>query len=372
MKNNLPNAKNLTDASFSEAVLAWFAVAGRKDLPWQQQPTPYRVWVSEIMLQQTQVNTVLGYYQNFMQHFPDLQSLANAPLDGVLAQWSGLGYYARARNLHRAAQLIQQEFHGEFPQDFEHVTRLPGIGRSTAGAILALSFGQSHPILDGNVKRVLCRYHAVASATDVPATSHLLWELASAYTPQQHVGEYTQAMMDLGATLCTRSRPQCPHCPIQAQCVAFQQGNPQAYPVPKARKILPVKTVVFLMLQSPTGAVLLEQRATQGIWGGLWSFPECAEVAEILPYCTQQLNITVKEYQVWETLRHSFTHFHLDILPVQIAVNQEQSTAIALSNRVWYKVTTPMKLGLAAPVSRLIQQLTIFSPPELSVQASFL
>jgi len=352
--------KNVINTEFSDAVLTWFAEHGRKDLPWQQQPTAYRVWVSEIMLQQTQVNTVLGYYQNFMQHFPDIQSLAAAPLDEVLAQWSGLGYYARARNLHRAAQQIQQQFKGEFPQEFEQVIALSGIGRSTAGAILALAFGQSHPILDGNVKRVLCRYHAIPTPADEAATSRLLWELATNYTPVEQVGEYTQAMMDLGATLCTRSRPQCSRCPIQANCQAAQQGNPQAYPVPKLRKTIPVKTAVFLMLQQPTGEILLEQRPAQGIWGGLWSFPECADVNEIISYCEQELGIQVQKYKIWESLRHTFTHFHLDILPVQITINREQSTAIALSNRVWYKVATPIKLGLAAPVARLIQELTAF------------
>jgi A/G-specific adenine glycosylase len=285
--------------------------------------------------------------------------LANAPLDSVLAQWSGLGYYARARHLHRAAQMIWQQYEGNFPEDFEHIIQLPGIGRSTAGAILALAFRKPYPILDGNVKRVLCRVHAI----DKPPheVQNDLWALATQYMPQHHVAEYTQAMMDLGATVCTRTRPNCTQCPLQSRCRARE--NPCIYPVPKAKKQLPVRQVIFFMLQQrTTGAVLLEQRPSQGIWGGLWSFPESTGFEELPQQC-QQLGFSISQYYTWETIRHTFTHFHLDILPVHIMLTEAQAKTIALSGKVWYNPNTPPQLGLAAPVNRLIQQLSpTFAP----------
>ena len=217
-------------------MIAWFAQHGRKDLPWQQDPTPYRVWVSEIMLQQTQVRTVIPYYQRFMQAFPDLRALAAAPLDQVLHHWSGLGYYARARNLHRAAQRIRDDHAGRFPEDIEVVMRLPGIGRSTAGAVLSLACGQRHAILDGNVKRVLARFHAVEGWPGKTAVLEQLWALAEAATPQRDVAAYNQAMMDLGATLCRRGTPECPSCPLQSDCRACKLGRQSEFPAPRPRR----------------------------------------------------------------------------------------------------------------------------------------
>lgn len=341
---------------FSQQVLAWFAQYGRKDLPWQDNPTPYRVWVSEIMLQQTQVVTVIPYYQRFMARFPDIASLAAAHIDDVLHHWSGLGYYARARHLHRAAQTVQQEYNGVFPSDFDAVLSLAGIGRSTAGAILALSQQQPYPILDGNVKRVLCRYHAVSGWPNAAQVSDQLWRLATAHTPRQDVAEYTQAMMDLGATVCRRSRPLCLQCPLQSGCQALQQQAVADYPTPRPRKTLPEKHTIFIMLRRQT-AVLLQQRPASGIWGGLWCFPELTALCELSAWCQQQLQFTPATWQTWANLAHTFTHFHLQIQPVLVNVPAEDSQLILPKGYIWYQLQQPQNLGLAAPVVKLLQKL---------------
>ena len=232
-------------SSFSDRVLHWFDAHGRKHLPWQQQISAYRVWVSEIMLQQTQVTTVIGYFERFMQRFPDVVTLANAPQDDVLHLWTGLGYYARARNLHKAAQQIATDHGGEFPQTLEQVMALPGIGRSTAGAILSIACGKSHPILDGNVKRVLARYYAIEGWPGKRAVEDTLWQHATENTPATRTNHYTQAMMDLGAMICTRSKPACDKCPLQSDCIAYAQGKQNEYPGKKPKKTLPVKSTVM-------------------------------------------------------------------------------------------------------------------------------
>ena len=340
--------------SFSQRLLNWFDRYGRTDLPWQQHPTPYRVWISEIMLQQTQVNTVIPYYQRFIQRFTDIPTLAAATNDDVLHYWTGLGYYARARNLHRAAQLIVSEYAAELPTDLATLMGLPGIGRSTAGAILALAHRQRQPILDGNVKRVLCRYHALEGSPTETKVANQLWGLADQHTPNRRVAAYTQAIMDLGATICTRSRPKCALCPFTQDCAARLQGQPEAYPTPKPRKTKPVKSLTFIMLQNPLGEVLLQKRPTTGVWGGLWSFPECPTTADISAWCQQHLNQAVPKWETWQSLRHTFTHFHLDITPVHISPIEKTQTT-ALKQSIWYN--NSMSLGLAAPVVRLLEQL---------------
>ena len=273
---------------FAERLLAWFADHGRHDLPWQRDPSPYGVWVSEIMLQQTQVATVIPYYERFMARFPDLAALAEAPLDEVLAHWSGLGYYARARNLHRAARQAMAEHGGRLPETIDALQALPGIGRSTAGAILSLALGQRHPILDGNVKRVLARHAAVAGWPGKAAVQRTLWELAEARTPRRRVADYNQAMMDLGATLCTRARPACERCPVAADCRAREQGLQTDYPGPRPRRELPERQVQMLLVRDPQGRVLLERRPPQGVWGGLWCLPELATEADPLARCRER------------------------------------------------------------------------------------
>ncbi|MDM8557417.1 A/G-specific adenine glycosylase [Candidatus Parabeggiatoa sp. HSG14] len=345
--------------SFSQRLLTWFDKYGRTDLPWQKKITSYRVWVSEIMLQQTQVNTVIPYYQRFMERFTDVQTLADASLDEVLHYWTGLGYYARARHLHKASQQICTEHEGKLPIDLEKLMRLPGIGRSTGGAILALAHKQRYPILDGNVKRVLCRYYAIDGWAGKTKIANNLWHLAEKNTPKKRVAAYTQAIMDLGATVCTRTKPHCQFCPFSDDCIAHQNHCETVYPTPKPRKTLPIKTITFIMLQNSLGEVLLEKRPSKGIWGGLWSFPECLRIDDIPAWCQQNLNNTTLKCYTWQPLRHTFTHFHLEITPVLIPIETEISQTVILKNIVWYNPTQPQLYGLAAPVVRLLKQLTV-------------
>lgn len=343
--------------AFDHKVLVWFKDHGRKDLPWQRDPTPYRVWVSEIMLQQTQVNTVIPYYQRFMARFPDVVSLADAPPDAVLHLWSGLGYYARARNLHKAAQQVRDRHGGVFPDTFEDVAALPGVGRSTAGAILSLALGQHHAILDGNVKRVLARCFAVAGWPGQSAVLARLWELSETLTPAEGVAEFNQAMMDLGATVCTRARPACGACPLAADCVARAQGNPAAYPGKKPRKDLPVRQVRMLLIRDPAGQVLLEQRPPTGIWGGLWGLPELAMGDDPLAWVRERFGQSPAAQQSLPDRRHTFSHFHLDIAPLQILLPEPGWLALEGPDRVWYNPAQPDARGLAAPVSRLLDEI---------------
>ncbi|MFN2348462.1 MAG: A/G-specific adenine glycosylase, partial [Thioalkalivibrio sp.] len=296
----------MSDPDFSQRLLAWFKRHGRHDLPWQQDPTPYRVWVSEIMLQQTQVSTVISYYQRFMTRFPDVARLAAAPLDDVLHHWSGLGYYARARNLHKAAGLICERHGGLFPGDIEALEALPGIGRSTAGAILALTCGQRQPILDGNVKRVLARHAGVSGWSGEAKVLRRLWQLADARTPDRQVDAYTQAIMDLGATLCTRSRPRCEICPVAADCVARATVRTRELPAPRPKRDQPLRETGMLMVTSPAG-VLLERRPAQGLWGGLWGFPEVADADHALAWCRAHLGGVQGGLESWQPFIHSFT-----------------------------------------------------------------
>jgi len=316
------------------------------------------VWVSEIMLQQTQVVTVIPYFERFMERFPDICSLAQASADQVLHHWSGLGYYARARHLHAAAQQIVAEFDGRFPETFAAVVELPGIGRSTAGAILSLTCGQCYPILDGNVKRVLTRYHAVAGWPGQSQVQKHLWILAEQYTPAQQTAAYTQAIMDLGATLCTRSRPRCDACPVSKGCAAHAAGKETDFPSPRPKKNLPVRSVCMLMLCNEAGEVLLEQRPPTGIWGGLWSFPEFQAVDGIAGHCAEALGIKVSEPEAWPSVRHTFSHFHLDITPVFARASEYPLSVMEDARRLWYNSTADDERGLAAPVEKLLQRLS--------------
>ncbi len=341
----------------SERVLEWFDRHGRKDLPWQCNPTPYRVWVSEIMLQQTQVTTVIPYYERFMASFPDVTALAEAPRDEVLHHWSGLGYYARARNLHRAAQIVLDRYQGEFPQRIEELIELPGIGRSTAGAVLALARGERHPILDGNVKRVLARFHAVDGWPGKTAVAKRLWELAEWHTPDARVADYTQAIMDLGATLCTRPKPDCGRCPLAADCAAHASGREMAFPGKRVRKAKPLKTTTMLLAHCD-GELYLERRPSAGIWGGLWSLPEIASRDELDGWCSSRLGLAPVEVIGWASLRHSFSHFDLDIEPVEVRLAARSRRVSDGDDALWYALDRPPGVGLAAPVKTLIDQLT--------------
>ncbi|MGB5332788.1 MAG: A/G-specific adenine glycosylase [Woeseiaceae bacterium] len=341
--------------SFSDRLLAWFDTHGRKDLPWQQGSDAYRIWVSEIMLQQTQVLTVIPYFERFIESFPTVTALADADLDEVLHHWSGLGYYARARNLHRAARTIRDDHGGAFPTDIDDVIALPGIGRSTAGAILSLALDQRHPILDGNVKRVLARHAAVDGWVGKTAVTRKLWQLAESHTPGRRSAAYTQAIMDLGATLCTRSSPACSRCPVQVDCAAHASATVDDYPGRKPKKEKPLRQTTMLMARH-SERVYLERRPEAGIWGGLWSLPELGE-RRIEDWCEETLGATTTATECWQTLRHSFSHYDLDIQPILVRVDAPLSKVADSDNTTWYRLDETPPGGIAAPVKKLIDQL---------------
>ncbi|WP_447588507.1 A/G-specific adenine glycosylase [Aquipseudomonas campi] len=344
----------MSPEQFSSAVLTWYDQHGRKDLPWQQGITPYRVWVSEIMLQQTQVSTVLGYFDRFMQALPTVRDLAEAPEDEVLHLWTGLGYYTRARNLQKTAQIVMREHGGEFPRDVEALTELPGIGRSTAGAIASLSMGLRAPILDGNVKRVLARYVAQEGYPGEPKVAKQLWAVAERFLPQTRVNHYTQAMMDLGATLCTRSKPSCLICPLQSGCEAHLLGLEIRYPIAKPRKELPQKRTLMPILANRDGAILLYRRPSTGLWGGLWSLPELDDLDALAPLASQHA-LRLGERRELAGLTHTFSHFQLAIEPWLVQVDSP-APGVAEGDWLWYNLATPPRLGLAAPVKKLLKR----------------
>ncbi|MCF7969676.1 MAG: A/G-specific adenine glycosylase [Methylococcaceae bacterium] len=344
----------MTPHAFQSNLLQWFDQFGRKDLPWQLPVTPYRVWVSEVMLQQTQVATVIPYFNKFIQRYPDVDALANAPLDEVLSLWAGLGYYARARNLHKAAGLIQQA--GYFPDSLESLMALPGIGQSTAGAILSIAFTKSEPILDGNVRRVLARFKAIQGWTGGNAVNKKLWGVSAFYTPEKRVADYTQAMMDLGATLCTRSKPNCSACPLRSNCLAFQQGRVHELPTPKVSKKIPIKQSVFVLLLNQDNEVLLEKRAPVGIWGGLWSVPEINDMQELEEWCHSR-SISVVKKEVLATRRHTFSHYHLDYEPILLYVDNPINNVLEADKALWYKHLETKNIALPAPVKQLFDEM---------------
>jgi A/G-specific adenine glycosylase len=341
-------------AAFAPRVLAWFARHGRHDLPWQHPRSAYRVWVSEVMLQQTQVATAIPYFERFIERFPDTRALADAPLDEVLHLWSGLGYYARARNLHRAARWLGDHRGGELPNTLEALQELPGIGRSTAGAILALAFDQRQPILDGNVKRVLARWFGVDGyPSDAPVTARL-WALSDAVTPASCAADFVQAIMDLGATLCTRTRPACAACPVGDDCVARATGRADQLPAAKPRHARPTRAVFWLVVRRGP-SVLLEQRPPRGVWGGLWGFPEFASRARA-ERALRGVSAAGRA-MVAPVIEHSFTHFNLRITPLLAELPRAGSELVEGPARAWYNSDSPARLGFAAPVAELLRSL---------------
>ncbi len=343
-------------SAIQQAILSWYDIHGRKTLPWQQNINPYRVWLSEVMLQQTTVAAVVPYFERFTESFPNVADLAAADVDSVLHLWSGLGYYSRARNLHKAARMIVSEFGGHFPDSPEDLQKLPGVGRSTAGAIASISMGIRAPILDGNVKRVLCRLHALQGWPGKSAVAKELWTLAEKYTPDSRLSDWTQAMMDMGATLCTRSKPDCASCPISQWCEAHAQGKEMDFPEPKPRKVLPEKQIRMLMLVNTHGEVLLEKRPPVGIWGGLWSFPELSVDTELQIHTEEQLGLTISEPELWNRFRHTFSHYHLDIEPVKAFVISTDDQ-VADNQKHWHPIRElgqMSSIGLPAPVQNLL------------------
>ena len=349
---------SLAAEAVAPALLEWHARDGRHHLPWQQDRTPYRVWVSEIMLQQTQVTTVVAYYERFMGRFPDVCSLAAAPVDEVLHLWSGLGYYARARNLHRAAVRIRDDCGGELPREFAQLAALPGIGRSTAGAILALAYGARFPILDGNVRRVLARYFGVAGPSAERSVAQRLWELSERCTPQVEVDAYTQAIMDLGATVCVRRKPLCTHCPLAQKCFARRTGRQHELPAPRVRRSRRLRRAFMVVALQDDGSVLLERRPESGVWGGLWCLPEFATATAAGAFVRACLRAAAIEPQPLSEIQHAFTHFDLAITPLLVrcagawAVRQEGAQA-----SLWYNIRAPARIGLPAPITTLLASL---------------
>ncbi len=342
--------------SLAIRLLDWYDQHGRHDLPWQLNPTPYRVWISEIMLQQTQVTTVIPYYQRFMSSFPDVKTLADATQDQVLAHWSGLGYYARARNLHKTAQIIQQQHKLRFPESQEDLEALPGIGRSTAGAIRALAHKQYAVILDGNVKRVLCRHDAVPGWPGKSAVAKGLWQVAEDYTPKQRVDDYTQAIMDLGATLCTRTKPRCDDCPLQTTCVAKAQGNPSAYPEKKPPKKKPQREETMLLMVNEERQWLMQRRPEKGIWGGLWSFPVLEQDIVLEVYLAAR-GLKAQSQKALPPLTHQFSHFGLTIKPLEVRVSTTRVQEQHDGSSQWVSLPQGLPGGVPAPITRLIEQL---------------
>ncbi len=345
---------------FAARLLQWFDQYGRKDLPWQQNKTPYRVWVSEIMLQQTQVASVIVYYQRFMQSFPDVKTLANAPEDQVLEHWAGLGYYARARNLHKAAKQIVAQHEAVFPDSFDDIIALPGIGRSTAGAILSIAFKQRASILDGNVKRVLCRHRAIDEWPGKTSIETTLWSLAGALTPEQNVDRYTQAIMDLGATLCTRTKPTCEACPVNDDCLAKQRNLQAELPKPKPKKTIPLRHTWMTHVENSQGEILLEKRPPSGIWGGLYSLPEWpAELdsAEIAAELTRQYGFELTSITEATPFVHTFSHYKLAIQPIQVKVLNSGLGIRSNDTLLWVKKDKLQQLGLPAPVTKYLNKL---------------
>lgn len=345
-----------TPPPFAERLLGWFDHHGRHDLPWQKNITPYRVWLSEIMLQQTQVATVIPYFQRFTERYPRVEDLANAEIDDVLHLWTGLGYYARARNLHKAAKQVVTEFGGEFPASVDELCTLPGIGQSTAGAIVSIAFKQRAAILDGNVKRVIARHQAIPGWPGQTAVHKQLWEIAEHYTPQQRFAEYTQAIMDLGATLCTRSKPACDACPVAEDCKARLAGTIDQYPGKKPKKALPVKKAYWLVIQPDKDSVILENRPPAGLWGGLWTFPE-VEATDQLSLKCQELGADYQGHSLLAEQRHTFSHFHLDYTP--LIVKAAPSSQVSDNGR-WrcFQTSNIDNVGLPAPVKKLLAQLS--------------
>ena len=338
---------------FAPALLRWFDSDGRTDLPWQRNPTPYRVWVSEIMLQQTQVGTAAGYFERFIARFPDVQNLASARLDEVLHVWSGLGYYARARNLHRAAQAVMKAHGGELPRTLEEVMKLPGIGRSTAGAILALSRGERHAILDGNVKRVLARYFGIEGDPSGATVDKRLWKLAEACTPHERSAAYTQGIMDLGATVCSRSKPACLLCPVVADCVARDRNLQDRLPSPRRRAKRPEREAWLVVAMRGEHKVLLERRPPVGIWGGLWGLPEFPTRSHAQQWCREHLSGASKPRDA-EPVRHAFSHFDYKMHPLAVRCLGKAAELRDDDRYRWYDVENPAQVGLPKPIATLV------------------
>ncbi|WP_297802789.1 A/G-specific adenine glycosylase [Arenimonas sp. GDDSR-1] len=347
----------MTDSDFAARLLAWHSVFGRHDLPWQRPRTMYRVWLSEIMLQQTQVQTVIPYFENFLERFPELSDLAAAPSDAVMSAWAGLGYYSRARNLHKAAQWCMIHHNGRLPEDYDALLALPGIGRSTAGAILSQACGARHAIVDGNVKRVLTRYFAIAGDAASTAVDRQLWQLAERLLPEKKMADYSQAIMDLGATVCTSRKPQCTRCPLAQDCRALAQGNVLDYPGRKPAKSIPERETHVLLLRTASGEILLEQRPDKGIWGGLYSLPEAGDTEQASTRAEDFISGNASAPLALPAFAHTFSHFRLIIQPLLWDACTAKTQIRDNARMRWATPDELPELGLPAPIQKLLKRL---------------
>lgn len=341
---------------FAGTLLAWFDRHGRHDLPWQHPRTPYRVWLSEIMLQQTQVQVVAPYFERFVAALPDLRALAGASLDEVLALWSGLGYYTRARNLHAAALRCMELHGGELPRDHAALVALPGIGRSTAGAILAQAWGDRSAILDGNVKRVLARVHGIDGWPGTPVVEKQLWAIAEAELPGTRLADYTQAQMDFGATLCTRHDPGCERCPLHGRCIAWLSGRVQELPTPKPGKPLPRRSAAVLVLRDASGRLLLQRRPATGVWAALWSLPQADDVDGARDWFAAHVRGDFDAGAPLPAIDHAFTHYRLRLEPVQWNAVAARDAVADNGDLRWVESAELGGLGIPAPVRKLLQR----------------
>jgi A/G-specific adenine glycosylase len=349
------SGQSLPESSFAGRLLRWYDAHGRKDLPWQHPRSAYRVWLSEVMLQQTQVSTVCGYFQRFVDALPTLRDLAEASEDTVFALWSGLGYYRRARFLHQAAQICMAQHDGELPRDFNALLALPGIGRSTAGAILAQAHGLRFAILDGNVKRVLTRFHGIHGHPGESAVERQLWLHAESHTPTTRIADYTQAVMDLGATRCSRIRPACNECPLRGDCVARRDDLTAELPSRKVARLIPTRSTVMLLLRDDAGRILLERRGAQGVWSGLWSLPEAGDIDQA--WSLAQRHAVIGDAIALPRFVHVFSHYRLAIEPLlfdQASIAPHVADAPSIR---WCTAKEIAALGLPAPVRQLLQDL---------------
>lgn len=345
----------MTHPGFSTRVIAWQKRHGRHDLPWQNTREPYRIWLSEVMLQQTQVATVIPYFARFLEKFPTLRELASASEDEVLALWSGLGYYSRGRNLLRAAQMIDQKFDGEFPKAMDDILALPGVGQSTAAAISAFAFGERQAILDGNVKRVFARHFGVEGFPGDKKVETKLWVVANDVLPKKSIEAYTQGLMDLGATLCLRSRPLCLACPVEDSCVAKREGRIEELPSPRPKKTVPEKSTTMLII-TLAGEVLLEKRPPTGVWAGMWCFPELVNGQSPRVVCRERFGLETKPLKPWSNLQHGFTHFKLSITPQPISVQKKLLRATE-PGVMWLSIDDALAAAIPKPVRDLLRQL---------------
>ena len=345
----------MTCTDFSTRIIAWQKRHGRHDLPWQNTRDPYRIWLSEIMLQQTQVATVIPYYTRFLEKFATLRDLATASEDEVLALWSGLGYYSRGRNLLRAAQIIAEQFGGGFPKSMDDILALPGIGQSTAAAISAFAFGERQAILDGNVKRVFARHFGVAGFPGDKNVETKLWNVANEVLPKNKIEGYTQGLMDLGATVCLRARPLCLACPVENTCVAKREGCIQELPSPRPKKAVPEKSTTMLII-THAGEVLLEKRPPTGVWAGMWCFPELGNGEIPREVCHERFALETKSSKPWDVLQHGFTHFKLRITPQPVFV-QKQLLRASEPGVMWLSIGDALAAAIPKPVRMLLTKL---------------